>query len=81
MALRRFSSVRSAQRFVRLYSSESTGPQSTGSQDSFVKREKASEDFYIKKHEKEQLKKLREEIFKREQELGDLKDKASKLTN
>lgn len=67
---------------VRQYTTDNFGPQPTNSNgDNFLRRERASEDWYIRQHEKEQLKNLQEEIQKREKELHELKEKASKLKN
>lgn len=76
LSIRRFPAARVA-RFARMYSGE--GPQSTGNPQGFNKREKANEDLYVRELEKEQLKKLHEEISKREKELGDLKEEAKKF--
>lgn len=76
LSLRRLPTARLA-RFTRMYSSDA--PQSTGNQEGFNKREKANEDYYIRQHEKDQLKKLQEEISKREKEIGELKEKAKNL--
>lgn len=66
----------------RLYTTDSFGPTPTNSgNNNFLRRERASEDWYIREHEKESLKSLHEEIQKREKELKDLKEKASKLSN
>lgn len=74
-SLRRFP----ANRVVRCARMYSEGPESTGNPQGFNKREKANEDYYVRELEKEQLKKLHEEISKREKELGELKEKAKNL--
>ncbi|GMM52829.1 ATPase-binding protein [Starmerella bacillaris] len=65
---------------ARFYSTENVGPQPTEPHNNFNRREKASEDWYIRQHERETLKKLQTEINEREAELNELKDKAKKLS-
>ncbi|ONH66043.1 ATPase inhibitor, mitochondrial [Cyberlindnera fabianii] len=76
-ALRRvFVSSRALRNGVRAYSEGSTGaPRPDGSSDSFSKREKAQEDYYVKKHEKEQLAALRESLKKSKEQLSELEQK------
>lgn len=83
-ALRRFV-PRVGARQLRMYSAGDAG--SAGSYrgqadaDSFTRREQANEDFYVREHEKEQLRKLRAQIEEQQKSLDDLKEKASKLDN
>lgn len=56
-----------------------TSEGSTGSHrgyggDSFTKKEKANENFYIKQHEKEQLQKLKEQLEKHKTELKNVEE-------
>ncbi|KAI9294403.1 hypothetical protein K502DRAFT_324847 [Neoconidiobolus thromboides FSU 785] len=59
----------------RLYSEARAGS------DSFGKREKAAEDQYVRKHEQEQLKKLREQLEKTQKEVEDLEKKINQKGN
>ncbi|CAL9737730.1 ATPase inhibitor, mitochondrial [Monosporozyma servazzii] len=43
-----------------------------GSEDSFTKKEKAQENYYIKQHEKEQLLKLKEQLKKHKDEVENI---------
>ncbi|KAK9456257.1 mitochondrial ATPase inhibitor, IATP-domain-containing protein [Dipodascopsis uninucleata] len=59
----------------RFYSEGATGATRPGgekSSDSFNKREKAQEDFYVREHEKEKLAKLREALQKQREHLASL---------
>ncbi|CAG60935.1 uncharacterized protein GVI51_J06237 [Nakaseomyces glabratus] len=56
------------------------GFSSTGQSDTFNKREKAAEDYFIKQHEKEQLKNLREQLKHHKEQLQDLEEKIEKIT-
>lgn len=49
------------------------------SEDSFTKKEKANEDFYVKQHEKEQLRRLRERLQKNKEELKNIEDEMNAL--
>ncbi|ESX02003.1 hypothetical protein HPODL_05125 [Ogataea parapolymorpha DL-1] len=65
--------------FARLYSEGSTGStRSDGSSDAFTKREKAQEDYYIKKHQAEQIAKLREQLAKQKEQLDHLESSIKK---
>lgn len=67
--------------FQRFYAEGDLGaPRSSGS-DSFNKREKANEDYYVREHEKQKLQQLREEITRKEKELHELKQDAQDLHN
>lgn len=64
---------------VRAYTDGATGaPRTDGSGDSFTKREKAQEDFFIRKHQAEQIAALKEQLAKQKQQLDDLEKNASK---
>lgn len=65
--------------FQRFYAEGDLGaPRSSGS-DSFNKREKANEDYYVREHEKAKLQQMRKEIARKEQELSSLKKDAQDL--
>ena len=65
----------------RFYTDGSVGSQRPiGSNDSFTKREKFNEDYYVKQHEKEQLKQLREQLKEQRAKLDNLESKIDKLT-
>ncbi|KAL3232904.1 F(1)-ATPase inhibitor IF(1), mitochondrial [Nakaseomyces bracarensis] len=51
-----------------------------GSGDSFNKREKAAEDYFIKQHEKEQLRNLKEQLKHHKEQAQDLEEKIEKIT-
>lgn len=53
----------------------------TASGDAFTKREEASENLYVKQHEKEKLEALRAKIQKNEAALAKDKEAAEKLSN
>ncbi|AET41339.1 uncharacterized protein Ecym_8043 [Eremothecium cymbalariae DBVPG len=67
---------------TRLYSDEgSTGsPRGDLTNDAFVQREKAQEDYYIKQHEKDQLRRLREELSQHKQKINNLEEKINNFT-
>ncbi|CAM9013325.1 unnamed protein product [Wickerhamomyces anomalus] len=77
LALRRaLVSARSMRVGVRAYTEGATGsnrPESSG--DSFTKREKANEDYYVRKHEQEQLTALKESLKKQKENIADLEEK------
>ncbi|ODV58935.1 ATPase inhibitor ASCRUDRAFT_9708 [Ascoidea rubescens DSM 1968] len=61
---------------VRFYSEGSTGSfRGEGASDSFTKREKAKEDYYVKQHEIEKLAALRNELKKLHKEKDELEEK------
>ncbi|SCU92592.1 LAMI_0E11166g1_1 [Lachancea mirantina] len=61
---------------VRFVSEGSTGTtRGEGADDSFVKRERAQEDYYVKQHEKEQLARLREQIKQQQKKIDHLEEK------
>lgn len=79
MYARRALTIAKPARFVRMYSEGATGStRSDGSSDSFTKREKAQEDFYVKKHQAEQLAALREQLAKQKEQIDELTQKISK---
>ncbi|KAB5588910.1 IATP ATPase inhibitor [Ceratobasidium theobromae] len=51
------------------------------SEDQFGRKEKAHEDQYVRQHEKEQLKRLRAQLAKNEQENAELKKKIEEHEN
>lgn len=51
-----------------------------GSGDSFNKREKAAEDYFVKQHEKELLKNLKEQLKHHKEQAQDLEEKIEKIT-
>ncbi|KAG5361060.1 ATPase inhibitor [Yarrowia sp. B02] len=58
---------------ARFYSEGSAGSfRGEGQGDSFTKREKAQEDYYVKQQEKEKLEALREQLAKLKQDTADL---------
>ncbi|AGO11874.1 AaceriADR109Wp [[Ashbya] aceris (nom. inval.)] len=65
---------------ARFYSPEgSTGaPRGESADDAFVKREKANEDYYIRKHEREQLAQLREQLQKQQKKIDNLEEQLRK---
>lgn len=64
---------------VRAYTEGATGAtRSDGSADSFTKREKAQEDFYIRKHQAEQIAALKEQLAKQKSQLEDLEKNINK---
>lgn len=67
---------------VRLYSDNSnSGPIGTGgSSDSFVKRERAKEDYFVREHEKEQLQNLKKQLKEHQDKVDSLKSKIESLT-
>ncbi|CAH2446467.1 F1F0-ATP synthase inhibitor [Komagataella phaffii CBS 7435] len=72
--------VRQNKAIARFYSEGSTGaPRSDGSGDAFTKREKAQEDFYIKKHQAEQLAKLREQLKNQKEHLQNLEKEINNI--
>ncbi|EDO16899.1 hypothetical protein Kpol_1020p5 [Vanderwaltozyma polyspora DSM 70294] len=76
-------SVRTAKpwRYIRTYSEGATGaPRESATQDSFTKREKANEDYYVKQHEKEQLAALREQLKQQQKKIDQMEDKIGQLT-
>ncbi|SCU92916.1 LANO_0E02520g1_1 [Lachancea nothofagi CBS 11611] len=60
----------------RFYSEGSVGsPRNNGSEDSFTKRERAQEEYYIRQHEKDQLAQLRKKVQEQEKKIEHLEDK------
>lgn len=60
-----------------------TGAPRSGGQaqgDAFTKREKASEDYYVRQQEKEKLEALRKKIADKEAEIAKDREEAEKLT-
>lgn len=67
---------------TRFYTEGSVGSQRpSGSEDSFTKREKLNEDYYIKQHEKEQLKQLREQLKEQKEKLEHMENQINKLSD
>ncbi|ODV86432.1 hypothetical protein CANARDRAFT_6904 [[Candida] arabinofermentans NRRL YB-2248] len=61
---------------MRSYTEGATGAtRPDGSSDSFTKREKAQEDLYVKKHQAEQIAKLKEQLAKQKEQLDELENK------
>ncbi|SCU81149.1 LAME_0B05820g1_1 [Lachancea meyersii CBS 8951] len=59
----------------RCYTEGSTGsPRGESAEDAFVKRERAQEDYYIRKHEKDQLAQLRQKITEQQKKIDHLED-------
>lgn len=57
------------------------GPLGTGtSEDSFIKRERAKEDYFVRQHEKEQLQKLRQQLKEHQEKVDSLKNKIESLS-
>ncbi|QLL32374.1 hypothetical protein HG536_0C05430 [Torulaspora globosa] len=67
---------------ARMYSdSSNVGPLGTGpSEDSFIKRERAKEDYFVRQHEKEQLQKLRKQLKEHQDKVDSLKNKIESLS-
>lgn len=66
---------------ARFYSEGSTGtPKGSGSEDSFVKRERATEDFFVRQREKEQLRHLKEQLEKQRKKIDSLENKIDSMT-
>lgn len=64
----------------RFYSDGSVGSQRPmGSGDSFTKREKVNEDYYVKQHEKELLKALKKQLQEQRDKLDHLENTINKL--
>lgn len=62
------------------FSEGATGSQrGLGGEDSFTKKEKAHEDFYVKQHEKEQLRKLKERLQKHKEELKNIEEEIENI--
>ncbi|CCE61399.1 hypothetical protein TPHA_0A03220 [Tetrapisispora phaffii CBS 4417] len=67
--------------YIRLYTEGATGaPRSEGGGDSFTKREKANEDYFIRQHEKEQLAELRNQLQKQQKKLDQIESKIEQLS-
>lgn len=65
---------------VRRYSNIPPPVGSTGgSGDTFNKREKAAEDYFVKQHEKEQLRNLKEQLKHHKEQAQDLEEKIEKI--
>lgn len=56
-------------------------PEGPVNKDAFNDREKASENLYIKKQEKEQLKALREKLQKQKESIDKLEEEINKIKN
>ncbi|QLQ79895.1 hypothetical protein HG537_0C05430 [Torulaspora globosa] len=66
---------------ARMYSDNSNvGPLGTTSEDSFIKRERAKEDYFVRQHEKEQLQKLRKQLKEHQEKVDHLKNKIESLS-
>ncbi|GMG22844.1 unnamed protein product [Ambrosiozyma monospora] len=66
---------------LRMYSSSEGATGATrpsSSSDAFTKREKAQEDLYVKKHEADQLAKLKADLEKHKKELEELEKQINK---
>lgn len=64
-----------------MYTEGATGtPRGIGQEDSFIKREKANEDFFIKQHEKEQMTTLREQLKRQQKKIDEMESKIHELT-
>ncbi|AMD20094.1 HCL057Wp [Eremothecium sinecaudum] len=65
---------------LRMYSSKPEGgpDANINSNDAFRKREKAQEDMYVKQHEKEQLKRLREKLQEQQKKIDSLEQQIQK---
>ncbi|CAB4253989.1 similar to Saccharomyces cerevisiae YDL130W-A STF1 Protein involved in regulation of the mitochondrial F1F0-ATP synthase [Maudiozyma barnettii] len=64
----------------RFYTDGSLGSQRPiGSGDSFTKREKVNEDYYVKQHEKELLKTLKKQLKEQRDKLDHMEDTLNKL--
>ncbi|CCK68731.1 ATPase inhibitor KNAG_0B02890 [Huiozyma naganishii CBS 8797] len=65
---------------ARWYTAGSTGaPRGGSNEDSFTKREKANEDYYIKQHEKEQLRNLRQQLEQNRKQIENLEGQIAEL--
>lgn len=66
---------------ARFYSEGATGsPRASGSEDTFLKRERAQEDYFIKKHEKDQLAHLKEQLKQQQKKIDSLEEKLENIT-
>ncbi|ODQ68258.1 hypothetical protein NADFUDRAFT_68527 [Nadsonia fulvescens var. elongata DSM 6958] len=66
---------------IRPYSDGATGaPRPSGKGDSFTSREKGAEDYYVRKHEAEQLAALREKLKAQKEHVSDLESQINDLT-
>lgn len=67
---------------ARFYSdSSNAGPLGSGaSEDSFIKRERAKEDYFVRQHEKEQLQRLRQQLKEHEEKVDTIKNKIKSLS-
>lgn len=65
---------------TRLYTDGSTGAPRAGGGDNFSKREKVNEDYFIRQHEKDQLRHLREQLKKQKKQIDTLENKIDNLT-
>ncbi|CCD22383.1 ATPase-binding protein NDAI_0A02250 [Naumovozyma dairenensis CBS 421] len=66
---------------TRMYSEGSVGSPRGGSEDSFLRRERAKEDFFVRQHEKEQFKHFKEQLKNHQKQLEHLESKIDKLSN
>ncbi|CCC67937.1 hypothetical protein NCAS_0A13790 [Naumovozyma castellii] len=66
---------------LRLYSDGSIGSSRGSIQDSFLKRERAKEEYFIRQHEKEQFSHIKEQLKTHQKKLDTLQEKIDKLTN
>lgn len=66
---------------ARFYSDGSDGPiGSGGSENNFIKREKAKEDYFVRQHEKEQMQRLKEQLKEQQKKIDSLTHKINSLT-
>lgn len=66
---------------TRLYSDASSdGPIGAATEDSFVKRERAKEDYFVRQHEKEKLQQLKEQLKEHQKKVDSLKSKIESMT-
>ncbi|CCF60732.1 hypothetical protein KAFR_0L01240 [Kazachstania africana CBS 2517] len=65
---------------ARFYTEGSTGaPRGVNQEDSFTKREKMNEDYFIKQHEREQLRNLRQQLKEHKKKLDNLESKINDM--
>ncbi|CCE94009.1 uncharacterized protein TDEL_0H01500 [Torulaspora delbrueckii] len=68
------------QKAIRCYT-DSNGPIGSGGTDnSFTKREKANEDYFVRQHEKEQLQRLRQQLKEHQDKVDTIKNKIESLS-
>lgn len=72
---------RAAVTSVRSFSSARVLAAEGSQNDAFSDREKAQENMYIKKQEKEQLRKLREKLQKQKESIDKLEEEINKIKN